>query len=138
MKKLLSFLLVGAISAMSLTSCQDENSSIPEKQTIEKSVKVSEKNNVSTKMSEEEQLIYNDLVEITQNYMNDVKYEYSGRYKLICHTQWLSSWGNACYETPLGNYNIHWQPLHYNEMPQMPASSEFNPIMFSGSWGCRC
>lgn len=103
----------------------------------------SEIKQTETKASAKESSITEDEIfaEISHDlqgvgYGNEI--EYAGRWKLLCHTPWLSDWGNACFETPLGNYNIHWEPMNYSGEFPSPAHPKYNPIIYSGSWGCRC
>lgn len=140
MKKLLTLALIGVFSTITLSSCSNTGTSdlYPEgiNQTKQSEMKVSAK---ESKMTREEEEVFSELQETLQGVGYGNEYEYSGRWKLLCHTSWTSSTGNACFETPLGNYNIHWEPLYNGSHGNgIPVSYEFNPIIFSGSWGCRC
>lgn len=135
MKKLFTLAMIGVFSTLSLTSCSNTGAadSFPEgvKQT---EIKDSSKESIDP----EEQRIFDEISEALQGvgYGNEI--EYAGRYKLLCHTSWFSDFGNACFETPLGNYNVHWEPMNYSGEFPMPAHPKYNPIVYSGSWGCSC
>lgn len=141
MKKLFTLALIGVFSTITLTSCSNTGTadSFPEgiNQTKQSEMKVSAK---ESKMTREEEEVFSELQETLQGVGYGNEYEYSGRWKLLCHTPWTSSTGDACFSTPLGNYNIHWQPKHLSSNADfgIPVDPEFNPIVFSGSWGCKC
>lgn len=140
MKKLFTLALIGVFSTF-LTSCSNTGTADSFPETVNQSKQVETKASAKeTPKDPEEQRIFDEIVGGLQGvgYGNEV--EYSGRWKLLCITDIFSSIGDACFSTPLGNYNVHWQPLYSsgNGNIGMPADPEFNPIVFSGSWGCKC
>ncbi|REC56998.1 hypothetical protein DRF62_02240 [Chryseobacterium piscium] len=138
MKKLFTLALIGVFSTF-LTSCSNTGAADSFPETVNQSKQVETKaSSKEAQKDPKEQMIFDEISGDLQGIGYGKEIEYAGKWKLLCHTSWTSSVGNACFETPIGNYNVHWQPLYHNTMPELQPSYDFNPIVFSGSWGCSC
>lgn len=149
MKKLFNLVVIAMIGAMSLTSCENDSNEI---QNIDDSNQnLIKENRVSHKTTDKE-LIENAIYLIKKQENNFKRppidsiiidnpelpdYEENGT--ILCSTGIGNSVGFACVKNDAGKLvKVSWKPLYYLTMPDLPSSTEFNPIIYSGVVVSQC